>query len=267
MDTPADHAATFDAASAGFARIAPALWNPLGERLVEGSAPAAGERVLDACCGTGASALPAARRVGPSGAVDAVDVSDGMTAVGRAAAGTDLPWLRFTTADVTTWTGDAPYDVVQCGYGVFFLPDMDADSRRLASLLRPGGRFAVLAWGSGAITAFSTCVFRAYEQVTGERPEPSRNLDAAARVNSRDGITLWMSSIGVTPVEAHDLEHIVVLDEQVSWALVTGTGFRALIAELADDDLRRMRSAVLDNLAQAGVDHFDAGSVLGVGVR
>jgi trans-aconitate methyltransferase len=267
MDTPADHAATFDAASAGFARIAPVLWNPLGERLVRAGAPVAGERVLDVCCGTGASALPAARLVGPAGAVDAVDVADGMLAVGRAAAGSDLPWLRFIPADVTTWTGDAPYDLVQSGYGVFFLPDMDADSRRLASLLRPGGRFAVLAWSSGALRTFATCVLRAYEQVSGERPEPSRNLDAAARIDSRDGVTAWLGAIGLTPVAAEHIDHTLELDEALSWDLVMGTGYRALVSDLSVDDLERMRCALLDNLAAAGVDHFDAGSVLGVGVR
>jgi ubiquinone/menaquinone biosynthesis C-methylase UbiE len=51
------------------------LWDPLGEAYVDLVAPAPGDRVLDACCGAGASAIPAARAVGASGTVDAVDLT------------------------------------------------------------------------------------------------------------------------------------------------------------------------------------------------
>ncbi|MFE2448403.1 hypothetical protein ACFXDF_41325, partial [Streptomyces sp. NPDC059426] len=39
------------------------LWGPLGALATGVSRPRPGERVLDACCGSGASALPAARDV------------------------------------------------------------------------------------------------------------------------------------------------------------------------------------------------------------
>ncbi|MGW7755582.1 hypothetical protein ACWGK6_29425, partial [Streptomyces violaceusniger] len=45
------------------------LWGPLGALATGVSRPRAGERVLDACCGSGASALPAARAVGAAGQV------------------------------------------------------------------------------------------------------------------------------------------------------------------------------------------------------
>ncbi|MFE1935459.1 hypothetical protein ACFW95_34845, partial [Streptomyces sp. NPDC059474] len=43
------------------------LWGPLGALATGVSRPRPGERVLDACCGSGASALPAARAVGAAG--------------------------------------------------------------------------------------------------------------------------------------------------------------------------------------------------------
>ncbi|MFE5121581.1 class I SAM-dependent methyltransferase, partial [Streptomyces sp. NPDC056669] len=51
------------------------LWGPLGALATGVSRPRPGERVLDACCGSGASALPAARAVGAAGHVDAVDMA------------------------------------------------------------------------------------------------------------------------------------------------------------------------------------------------
>jgi ubiquinone/menaquinone biosynthesis C-methylase UbiE len=43
-----------------------------------------GAHVLDACCGSGASAIPAAKAVGPGGTVVGVDLADGLLARARA---------------------------------------------------------------------------------------------------------------------------------------------------------------------------------------
>ncbi|WP_260478999.1 methyltransferase domain-containing protein [Kibdelosporangium aridum] len=50
----------------------------MGAATVAVAGPKPGDRVLDACCGAGASAVPAARLVGPEGVVDAVDLSGAM---------------------------------------------------------------------------------------------------------------------------------------------------------------------------------------------
>ncbi|WP_437518649.1 class I SAM-dependent methyltransferase [Sorangium sp. So ce1099] len=47
----------------------------MGERTVERVRLDPGQRVLDVCAGTGSSAIPAARAVGPAGSVLAVDPS------------------------------------------------------------------------------------------------------------------------------------------------------------------------------------------------
>lgn len=74
---PADTGTVFSAAHAEFTAWSPRLWRPLGEILSAVARTATGDRVLDACAGAGASALPAARAVGPqsnpSGRVDTPD--------------------------------------------------------------------------------------------------------------------------------------------------------------------------------------------------
>jgi trans-aconitate methyltransferase len=154
-----EQVAAFETAGADYAELASRLRDPLRQILAGYAAPRRCDRVLDACCGTGASALPAARAVGPSGRVDAVDLAPSLLERGQAAA-TGLPQLRFIHPDVSTWRSPArPYDLVQSGYGVFFLPDMGAGARHLVSPLRPGGRFAVQTWRQGALASFDGCLF------------------------------------------------------------------------------------------------------------
>ncbi|MEU3621339.1 hypothetical protein [Amycolatopsis coloradensis] len=51
----------FDDAAADFTALGRHLWEPIGEATAAAAGIRTGDRVLDACCGTGASAIPAAR--------------------------------------------------------------------------------------------------------------------------------------------------------------------------------------------------------------
>ena len=115
----------------------------LRERLVEAARLAPGEVVLDVGCGTGSLALAARRRVGPTGAVHAVDAAPEMIARARekaARAGADV---AFDTARAEALPfPDAHFDVV---LGTLMLHHLPGPVRRafaaeVRRVLRPGGR-------------------------------------------------------------------------------------------------------------------------------
>jgi ubiquinone/menaquinone biosynthesis C-methylase UbiE len=54
---PEKVAAVFDATHTDFVRLAPYLWDPIGEANVQAAGVRPGDRVLDVCCGAGASAI------------------------------------------------------------------------------------------------------------------------------------------------------------------------------------------------------------------
>jgi trans-aconitate methyltransferase len=258
---------TFGAAAADFVALAPRLWEPLGRILVDHTDPHPGERVLDACCGAGASALPAARAVGPGGRVDAVDLVGALVDHGRRAAAT-LPQLRFHKGDVTTWRpADGPYDLVQAAYGVFFLPDMDAGSRHLTSLLRSGGRFAVQTWCQGALVDFARCMFEAVADELSHPLESPVSTAASERINSTAKLSDWLSSLGLADVRVSEVGFVQPLTPELAWNLVLGTGWRQLLAGCDDEVMRRIRDGIIVRLAQRNITHLDAGSLVGTAVR
>jgi ubiquinone/menaquinone biosynthesis C-methylase UbiE len=77
---------TYNAASDHFDDAPLAFWARYGRRTVEQLTLTPGANVLDAGCGTGASALPAAERVAPNGHVIGVDLAEKLLAIGRAKA-------------------------------------------------------------------------------------------------------------------------------------------------------------------------------------
>jgi ubiquinone/menaquinone biosynthesis C-methylase UbiE len=113
--------------------------------LVEVAAPNPGDRVMDVACGRGACLRVAAEDVGSSGYVLGVDLSRAMIDI----AGEDLARLKLA-ASVEVRVGDAEhldlpddcFDVVVCGFGVFFFPDPGAALSEVRRVLRDGGRFA-----------------------------------------------------------------------------------------------------------------------------
>lgn len=101
--------------------------------------PAAG-RVLDLCCGTGASTAALLVEY-PHAEVTAADASAGMLDVARRR----LPagrvrLVRADAMDPRAYGIDGPFEGILMAYGIRNMPDPDACLVGLRSLLRPGGR-------------------------------------------------------------------------------------------------------------------------------
>ncbi len=98
-----------------------------------------GDRVLDACCGTGDLAL-AARDAG-AGKVVGLDFSEQMLERARRKA----PELEWIEGDVLALPfDDASFDAAVVGFGVRNVEDLEAGLRELRRVLRPGGRIGIL---------------------------------------------------------------------------------------------------------------------------
>src|SRR5690349_14635094 len=114
-------AATYRAAADHFDDLP--FWSHFGRATVARLGLQPGARVLDLCCGTGASALPAAAAAGLH------QVSFDATAVES---------LRFS---------DAAFDAIVSVFGLFFVDDMAGLLSRAWSWLAPGGVLAITSWG------------------------------------------------------------------------------------------------------------------------
>ena len=97
-----------------------------------------GDRVLDACCGTGDLALAALSRAEE---VVGLDFSERMLERARAKSNA-IQWVQ---GDVLALPfDDETFDAVTVGFGVRNVADLDAGVRELRRVLRRGGRIGIL---------------------------------------------------------------------------------------------------------------------------
>ena len=97
-----------------------------------------GDRVLDACCGTGDLAVEAERR---GGRVVGLDFSERMLERARKKSGA-IEWVRGDALALPF--EDGTFDAATVGFGVRNLADLEGGLRELARVLRPDGKLAVL---------------------------------------------------------------------------------------------------------------------------
>src|SRR5690242_18757744 len=82
----------------------------------------AGAKILDVCCGSGASAIPAAKAVGPNGFVLGLDLAENLIELAKAKAREGgLENIEFRVADMLDLDlAPSTFDVVICVFGIFF---------------------------------------------------------------------------------------------------------------------------------------------------
>lgn len=123
------------------------LFAPCAARLVELVAPKPGERVLDLACGTGIVARHVARRVGPTGAVTALDINPHMLAVAREAAAKEGARIDFYEGKAEALPfPDNSFDLVTCQHAFQFFEGRTTAAAEIRRILAPGGRAAIATW-------------------------------------------------------------------------------------------------------------------------
>jgi len=121
----------------------PSIGAPVADDLIGIAGLQAGERVLDAACGTGVVTRLAAERVGTGGAVAGLDVNPGMLAVALSQTPPDISIDWYEASAESMPLPDESFDVVFCQMGLQFVPDKQAALREMRRVLVTGGRALV----------------------------------------------------------------------------------------------------------------------------
>jgi SAM-dependent methyltransferase len=226
---------------------------PLEDALLAQVDLRAGHSVLDVGCGCGATSLALADRVGTSGAVTGIDVSQPMIAHGESHVG-ERSNINFVMGDAQVWTlPTASYDHIVSRFGVMFFGDPVAAFTNLRAHLKPGGRFSFICWRAFADNPWMTVPVEAAGQhvpmpLDGDPYAPGPAALADAERTERLLREAGFTEVRIAPND-QDL-HIGpggTLDASVDFAMKMGPVPR-MIADADEETIAKVRAAIREAL-------------------
>jgi ubiquinone/menaquinone biosynthesis C-methylase UbiE len=268
MATPdsakAKAATTYNAAADYYDDPANSFWERFGRATVERLRLPIRSRVLDVCCGSGASALPAAERVGPQGFVLGIDLAANLLELARnKAAKRGLINTQFRVGDLLDLhLGDTQFDAVICVFGIFFIPDMPAAVRALWHAVRLGGKLAVTTWGPRFLEPATTAFWNAVREV---RPDLYKAFNPWDRISDPASLRALLreGGIGRAEVVAEAGTHSIP-SANAWWSAVLGSGFRGTVDQLDDADLKRVYEANISHIQSSGISSVETNVIYAI---
>jgi ubiquinone/menaquinone biosynthesis C-methylase UbiE len=236
-----DPTTTYDEAVSEYEDASSEFWRYLSDHTVRLLDVQPGERVLDVPCGTGHSAIPAAERAGASGRVIALDVSERMArVVADKAARRGLGNVEVGVADMARLEPpQVPFDVVACVLGIFFMADMPAALRTLASQIRAGGRLGVAVFGE---TFFEPLRATFVEAVTDVAPDVDV-VEPWSRLQAEAALRALFADAGLATVTIETRsDDLPLASAEDWWRIVMGSGLRATVGLLEPDAVDHVRA-------------------------
>lgn len=220
-----------------------------GQRLVDLLGLVPGEQVLDVACGRGACLFPAADRVGPTGHVHGVDLSQGMVEhlhadiEGRALAHASVERMDAQELSVAPGSRDA----LTCAHALFLMGAPERAAAGFMRVLRPGGRIAVSVPASRLLPGDTEAVgtlFTSYAKRAGLRPRTPAPFGM--------GVGALLTAAGARHVRVFEEERTFVFpDVQAWWEWTWTVSTRALYEALPPSLLEGLRHDLFQVLEPA----------------
>lgn len=258
---------TYNSASDHFDDRPLGFWDRYGTKTVRRLSLKTGMRILDVACGTGASAIPAAREVGKSGAVTGIDLSENqLRLASRKAEYLGLNNIEFKRGDMeNVGYPDKFFDSVICVFGIFFVPDMEKLVNELWRMVKTGGKLAVTTWGSD----FFEPVYGQWKnEIKKVRPDLYIAYNPWDRISTPEQLYTLMEMGGTSNIEVEEESGFQSLtDENDWWTIAMGSGLRWTIDMMGPDTAERVRQANLEWIRKKNIKNIKTNVIYAVAVK
>jgi ubiquinone/menaquinone biosynthesis C-methylase UbiE len=197
--------------------------------------------------GAGATLLPAARQIGPSGHVTGIDLAPGM--VDRLANAIAAEGL--TNADAELGDGedlsfaDSSFDAVLCAFTVFFFQDRARALNGFRRVLHAGGTLAVSTFTKEG----SISIDRVWQRISAYIDRPPPGLDVQFDEPGQLQDALAAAGFVDIDVEESSLEVVMPTFEDW-WAWLWSMEFRDALERMDAQTLDRFRSSAARDIEQ-----------------
>jgi ubiquinone/menaquinone biosynthesis C-methylase UbiE len=260
-------ATTYNAASDHFDDSPLAFWDRYGRRTVERLQLRPGSSVLDVGCGSGASAIPAATLVGPSGRVVGADLAGQLLELARTKAHANkLENIEFLEADMEQLGyPNESFDAVVCVFAIFFVPDMVKQVRELWRMVRPGGNLAITTWGPRMFEPGSAAWWAAVKKY---RPDLHTAFNPWERIVTVPAVERLLSESGIAGAEVVAEDGRQPLSSPDDWwTVVLGSGYRWTLEQMDGETAARVKAENLKTVRENMTESIETNVIYAVATK
>lgn len=253
---------TWESAAPGWAKWEQVISGALSEAtgaLIDMADVGPGMRVLDLACGAGSQSIAAAKRVGPSGSVVAVDISPTMLEhVRRNAARAGLQ--NIETHECAAEDLDetlAPFDASISRVGLMLFASPSSALAAVQRVLKPGARFAAMVFTTPANNAFTAQPMAILLRHAG-KPSPMPGQPGLFALGGQGVLAELMTGSGLTGVVTKTVRATLRLpnaSDALEMMQQAFGAYHAVVADLGDAEKSRAWGEVHECLKQ-----FESGS-------
>jgi ubiquinone/menaquinone biosynthesis C-methylase UbiE len=220
--------------------------------------------ILDLSTGTGHIAIELAKKY-PNTNIYGVDISDEMLGIARLKTEEHgITNITYLVQDVENLDfKDMKFDLITCGYGLFFYPNMVKVVCDVAQRLSPNGKFI--------FSTFTDQAFQPYSKIFLDILEQNYNIAPPKRIEKRqlttqDEIETLCAHIEYDSLEIHDIEIVFPMEIDEWWQLLNSTGYKGLLSQL-ESNYPLFENEYLEHLQSISKDNcidFNANSLISV---
>ncbi|MFK5892990.1 MAG: methyltransferase domain-containing protein [Pseudomonadota bacterium] len=206
--------------------------------------------VLDVSTGTGAVAIELARKYHHA-TVEAIDLSSGMLMQAKNKAQKEgIENIIFKQCDVDNISyADNVFDIVTCGYALFFYPDMQAAYLAICQTIKPGGTFVFSSFTKEAFNPYSDLFLKRLElDYKIEAPSLRERLKSKLQIEELAAVSHHKN----IRVEQHPIRYSITVNEW--WSLLNSAGYKSLLDKLSYEQLIQFKLQHLGEIEEISVD-------------
>lgn len=236
-----------------------AMFEPFAQVLADAVVADGATHVLDVGCGTGATTLAIAQRLGARGRCVGIDLSAPMSQCARARAARAGIAAAFVCADAQAHAfAPASFDAIVSRFGIMFFDDPLRAFTNLRRAARPAARLHGVVWRSAAENAFMTTAERALAARLPQLPARRSGAPGPFALADRATVIDCLARSGWTAIEVTSLERVCTLPVAGLSPCMTRLGPLGRVWPMLDTVAQEEAAAAL----QAAFAPYRQGSVL-----
>jgi SAM-dependent methyltransferase len=215
------------------------MFQPIEDLLMQGL-PADARRLLDVGCGTGATTLAAARRLGPDSHCTGIDISGPVIAAARERAAQARSSACFIQDDVQSHAFEpASYDTIISRFGVMFFDDPVAAFRNLRLAARDNATLRLITWRDAEDNPFMTTAERSAAALLPQLPARVPDEPGQFGFADRNRVRTILKHSGWERIDIEPLDVVCSFPEKELVRYITRMGPVGRLLQTVDDHTRQ----------------------------